>query len=71
MRPVTDGTITVTLDQTSDAMRWIAESSRTIAEGAGALSLAAALAGTVEGPVVCVVSGGNIDLVKFSELVAA
>ena len=71
MRPVTDGTITVTLDQTSDAMRRIAETSRTIAEGAGALSLAAALSQEVEGPVVCVVSGGNIDLAKFSELVAA
>lgn len=70
MRPVTDGTITVTLDQTRDAMRRIAETSRTVAEGAGALSLAAALAGDVDGPVVCVVSGGNIDLAKFSALVA-
>ena len=70
MRPVTDGTITVTLDQTREAMRRIAETSRTIAEGAGALSLAAALADDVEGPVVCVVSGGNIDLAKFAELVA-
>ena len=71
MRPVTDGTITVTLHQTRDAMRLIAEKSRTIAEGAGALSLAAALAKDVEGPVVCVVSGGNIDLATFAELVAA
>jgi threonine dehydratase len=71
MRPVTDGAITVTLDQTSDAMRLIAEKSRTIAEGAGALSLAAALCDpSLEGPIVCVVSGGNIDLAKFSELVA-
>ena len=71
MRPVTDGTITVTLDQTRDAMRLIAEKSRTIAEGAGALALAAALTGQAgEGPIVCVVSGGNIDLAKFSELVA-
>ena len=45
MRPVTDGAITVTLDQTRDAMRLIAEKSRTIAEGAGALALAAALTG--------------------------
>ncbi len=35
----------VTLDQTRDAMRLIAEKSRTIAEGAGALALAAALTG--------------------------
>ena len=71
MRPVTDGTITVTLEQTAKAMRLIAEKTRTIAEGAGALALAAALTGEAgEGPIVCVVSGGNIDLDKFAELVA-
>jgi len=71
MRPVTDGAITVTLDQTRDAMRLIAEKSRTIAEGAGALALAAALTGEAgDGPIVCIVSGGNIDLAKFAELVA-
>ena len=70
MRPVTDGAITVTLDQTRDAMRLIAEKSRTIAEGAGGLALAAALSGEAgDGPIVCVVSGGNIDLQKFAELV--
>ena len=72
MRPVTDGTVTVTLGQTREAMRLIAEKSRTIAEGAGALSLAAALSDrSLQGPIVCVVSGGNIDLAKFAELVAA
>jgi threonine dehydratase len=72
MRPVTDGAITVTLQQTADAMRLIAEKSRTIAEGAGALSVAAALSdSSLEGPIVCVVSGGNIDLDKFAELVAS
>jgi threonine dehydratase len=71
MRPVSDGTITVSLDQTREAMRLIAEKTRTIAEGAGALSLAAALTGQAEqGPIVCIVSGGNIDLAKFAELVA-
>jgi threonine dehydratase len=71
MSPVVDRAITVTLDQTRDAMRLIAEKARAIAEGAGALSLAAALSDqSVEGPVVCVVSGGNIDLAKFSSLVA-
>jgi len=71
MRPVTDGTITVTLDQTAKAMRLIAEKTRTIAEGAGALSLAAALTGQAgDGPIVCIVSGGNIDLKKFAELTA-
>ncbi len=72
MRPVVDGSITVSLDQTRDAMRLIAEKARAIAEGAGALSLAAALTGKAgEGPIVCIVSGGNIDLAKFVELVTA
>jgi threonine dehydratase len=71
MRPVTDCAITVTLEQVRDAMRLIAEKSRTIAEGAGALALAAALTREAgEGPIVCVVSGGNIDLSKFAALVA-
>jgi threonine dehydratase len=71
MRPVTDGTITVTLEQTAKAMRLIAEKTRTIVEGAGALALAAALTGEAgEGPIVGIVSGGNIDLDKFAELVA-
>jgi threonine dehydratase len=52
-------------------MRLIAEASRTIAEGAGALALAAAMTGAAgEGPIVCVVSGGNIDLDKFAGLIA-
>ncbi len=72
MQPVVDGAITVTLDQTREAMRLIAEKSRAIAEGAGALALAAALSDpSLEAPIVCVVSGGNIDLAKFSELVSA
>jgi threonine dehydratase len=71
MQAVVDGTVTVTLDQTGDAMRLMAEKARVIAEGAGALALAAALSDqTLEGPIVCVVSGGNIDLGKFAEMVA-
>jgi threonine dehydratase len=72
MQAVVDGSITVTLDQVRTAMRLIAEKSRTVAEGAGALALAAALTGEAgDGPIVCVVSGGNIDLSKFAELVAS
>lgn len=70
MAPVVDRAITVTLDQTRDSMRVIAEKARAISEGAGALSLAAALTDPdIEGPVVCIVSGGNIDLGKFAELI--
>src|SRR5690348_2716467 len=71
MQLVVDGTVTVTLDQVRDAMRLMAEKARVISEGAGALALAAALSDqTLEGPIVCVVSGGNIDLGKFAEMVA-
>lgn len=70
MTPVVDGAIVVTLDETRKAMRLMAEKARIIAEGAGALPLAAALTGKVgRGPIVCVVSGGNLDLKKFAELI--
>ena len=70
MQPVVDGAITVSLDQVRGAMRLMAEKTRVIAEGAGALALAAVLGGDAgEGPFVCIVSGGNIDLKKFAELV--
>ncbi|MGN6155550.1 MAG: threonine ammonia-lyase, partial [Sphingomicrobium sp.] len=70
MQPVVDGGIVVTLDQVREAMRLLADKARVIAEGAGALALAAALTGEAgDGPIVCVVSGGNIDLKKFASLV--
>ena len=70
MKPVVDGFIVVSLDETKRAMRLMAEKARVIAEGAGALPLAAALTGKAgPGPIVAIVSGGNIDLKKFFELV--
>lgn len=71
MKPVVDGYIVVTLEETKRAMRLLADKARVIAEGAGALSVAAALTGKAgQGPIVAIVSGGNIDLGKFSELIA-
>jgi len=71
MQPVVDGYIVVTLDETKRAMRLMADKARVIAEGAGALGLAAALTGKAgQGPIVAIVSGGNIDLEKFAELIA-
>jgi threonine dehydratase len=70
MQGIVDGSIVVTLDEVKRAMRLIAEKTRVIAEGAGALAVAAALSGRAgEGPIVAVISGGNIDLKKFCELV--
>ena len=72
MRPVLDGCIVVTLEETKNAMRLVAEKARVIAEGAGALAVAAALTGKAgRGPVVAVVSGGNVDLPKFCELISS
>src|SRR3979411_2123254 len=72
MKPLVDGYIVVTLEQTKAAMRMMAEKARVIAEGAGALPLAAALTGKAgRGPIVAVVSGGNIDLKKFCELIGS
>jgi len=71
MRPVVDGSIVVTLEEIKRAMRLMAEKVRVIAEGAGALGLAAALTGKAgQGPIVAIVSGGNIDLDKFFELIS-
>jgi threonine dehydratase len=71
MKPVVDGCIVVSLEETRNAMRLMAEKMRIISEGAGALSLAAALTGKAgQGPIVAIVSGGNIDLKKFAELIA-
>lgn len=70
MKPIVDGYIVVTLEETKVAMRMMAEKARVIAEGAGALPLAAALTGKAgNGPIVAIVSGGNIDLKKFFELI--
>jgi len=72
MRPLLDGSLVVTLDETKRAMRLMAEKARVISEGAGALPLAAALTGKAgPGPIVAIVSGGNIDLAKFCELIGS
>lgn len=66
-----DGTVVVTLKEVAEAMRLVAERNRVIAEGAGACAVAAAISGRAgRGKVVAIISGGNIDLKKFCELVA-
>jgi threonine dehydratase len=64
------GSIVCTLDEVRRAMRIVAERNHVIAEGAGACAVAAGLSGKCgSGKIVCVVSGGNIDLSVFSELI--
>jgi threonine dehydratase len=71
VRELIDGAFTASLDETAAAVRLLTERTRIVAEGAGALAPAAALAGRAgEGKVVCVVSGGNIDLSTLGPILA-
>ena len=70
LRDVVDDAIVVGLDEIAQAMRLVAERTHVIAEGAGACAVAAALSGRVgSGKIAAIVSGGNIDLSTFSDLV--
>ncbi len=67
--------LVVTLDETARAMRLVADRVHVIAEGAAACAVAAALTPSMAAQghrkVVAVVSGGNIDLARFAQLVGA
>lgn len=66
-----DGSLVVTLKEASHAMKLVAERNRVIVEGASACAVAAAMSGRAgSGKVVAIVSGGNIDLDKFAQLVS-
>ena len=66
------GSIVSSLEETRRAMTIVAARNHIICEGAAACAVAAGLSGKAGiGKTVCVVSGGNIDLSKFSELVSA
>jgi threonine dehydratase len=70
-RGLLDGSLVVGLEQVAAALRLLAERNRVIAEGAGACPVACALEGLAgAGKVVCVVSGGNIDLPKLCAILA-
>jgi threonine dehydratase len=71
VRELIDGAFTASPEETAAMVRLLAERTRVVAEGAGALAPAAALAGHAgEGRVVCVVSGGNIDLSTLAPILA-
>jgi threonine dehydratase len=65
-RELVDETAAVPLDAVAEAMRRLASGARVVAEGAGALALAAA--GGREGRTVCIVSGGNIDAAVLAKV---
>jgi threonine dehydratase len=67
--PLVDSALAIAVADVAAAVRLLAERVRVIAEGAGALAPAAALSGRAgTGKVVCVVSGGNINLSKVAEI---
>lgn len=61
-REVLAGSLVVSPEEVAEAVRLLVQRGRVVAEGAGAMPLAAALKGEAEGEkIVCVISGGNID----------
>ena len=74
------GSCVVSLAQIADAVRALVSRARVVAEGAGASSLAAALGSQAavassgtrvelpDGPLVCVISGGNLDPARLAEM---
>jgi threonine dehydratase len=67
--PLVDDAVAIPVGEAAAAVRTLAERARVIAEGAGALAPAAALSGRAgTGKVVCVVSGGNINLGKLADI---
>jgi threonine dehydratase len=74
------GACVVTLEEIAEAIRTLVSRARVVAEGAGASSLAAAVAGRAAtgargariplpaGPLVCVISGGNLDPAKLAAI---
>jgi threonine dehydratase len=64
-----DEALAIPLEEVAAALRLLAERVRVIAEGAGALSVAAAMSGLAgSGKVACVISGGNINLSTLAEI---
>ena len=71
-RQLLDGCLAAQVDEVASAIKLIAERNHMIVEGAGATALACVLAGKAgAGKVVCVISGGNIDMPKFIEILSS
>ncbi len=68
-----DGVVTVTDDETAAAILALLEKEKVVSEGAGAVPLAAMLAGKIPNTdgkkVCCLVSGGNIDVTILNRVI--
>jgi threonine dehydratase len=68
VRDLVDGVLTVEDDAIIDAVLWTVTRAKIVAEPSGAAGVAAVLTGAVDahgridGPIVAIVSGGNMDL---------
>lgn len=74
-RGLVSGSLTATVAQVAEAVRLLARRARVIAEGAGAVPLAAvrahaAMLGPQPKRVVCIVSGGNIDVAMLATILS-
>ena len=74
VRQFVDAVVTVDDDQIIDAVVWAFNRAKIVAEPSGAASIAAVLTGAadtpsqIEGPVVAIVSGGNMDAATLATL---
>lgn len=68
-RSLLDGSLVVDLEAAAEAIRQLVEHNKVVAEGAGAVPVAAAVDGLAgSGRIVCVVSGGNLDPEKLAKI---
>jgi threonine dehydratase len=69
LEELVDEAVVVSLEETAAAVRLLAGRARVVAEGAGALAVAAALR-EPGGRIACIVSGGNIDASRLAEILS-
>jgi threonine dehydratase len=68
-QPLLAGAFSISLERTAAAVKLLLERAHIVAEGAAALSVAAALEGLGgSGRVVCIISGGNIDATRLAAI---
>ena len=69
IRKYVDDVVLVSENEISSAILLLMERSKTVVEGAGAASMAAALKGNAKGKTVVLLSGGNIDVTMVSKII--
>jgi threonine dehydratase len=70
-RALIDGALVADLDSVARALRLLVTNNHIVAEGAGACPVACTLSGAAgSGRIVCIISGGNIDVAKLTHLLA-